>query len=120
MSIIFNALPEFLGALAAAATIGGVTGVVRQFRPRSRRVPASFVPPAPSAEPGVDPSKPTARRVTLLGTVTNSGEPVQLTTTRPAGTTITYQTGGLVETFELTDVPLYDGTFAAEPVNRYQ
>ncbi|MEU0283276.1 hypothetical protein [Streptomyces sp. NPDC006195] len=61
-----------------------------------------------------------AKRYTLLGTSTDDGSPVQLTSTRPPGTVVTWLTGGYRERFELTDVQLYDGTFAAEPVDRYE
>ncbi|WP_216353435.1 hypothetical protein [Streptomyces sp. JHA26] len=50
------------------------------------------------------------RRYTLLRT------PGQYETTRPAGTVITRQVDGQPQYFELTDVPLGDGTFAAEPL----
>ncbi|MFE7779229.1 hypothetical protein ACFU5O_36250 [Streptomyces sp. NPDC057445] len=62
---------------------------------------------------------PQLRRYTLLGTVTADGSPAQVTSTRPAGTIITYRVSDCAERFELTDFLLYDGTFAAEPLDRY-
>jgi hypothetical protein len=45
---------------------------------------------------------------------------MQLTSTRPPGTVITRLIRGHAERFELTDVQLYNGTFAAEPLDRYE
>ncbi|MFD3700067.1 hypothetical protein ACFWUZ_28760 [Streptomyces sp. NPDC058646] len=53
------------------------------------------------------------RRYTLLRT---SG-PGRYDTTRPGGTVITHHVDGRTQRFELTDVPLGDGTYAAEPVD---
>lgn len=65
---------------------------------------------------GVDLAK--ARRYTLLDTVTGDGLPVQVTTTRPMGMLITQTLNGRQRWFELTNVRLHDGTFAAEPIDR--
>ncbi|MFJ6000465.1 hypothetical protein [Streptomyces sp. NPDC092370] len=51
--------------------------------------------------------------------MTTDGTPVQFTSTRAAGTTIIRVFDGRPEQFELTSVRLYDGTYAAEPVDRY-
>lgn len=59
------------------------------------------------------------RRYTLLGTTTADGVPAQLLSTKPAGTLVTHRVDGRDERFELTDTMLYDGTYAAEPVDRY-
>ncbi|MFF2438857.1 hypothetical protein ACFVU4_32680 [Streptomyces sp. NPDC058107] len=61
----------------------------------------------------------TLRRYTLLGITTGDGTPTHLLSTRPAGSIVAHQVDGRTERFELTDVPLYDGTFAAEPLDRY-
>jgi hypothetical protein len=37
----------------------------------------------------------------------------------PAGTVITRQVDGCIERFELTEVLRYDGTHAAEPLDRH-
>jgi hypothetical protein len=44
---------------------------------------------------------------------------VQITSTRPVGAVITHVVGGRTGRFELTGVRLYDGTYAAEPLDRY-
>ncbi|SCF61305.1 hypothetical protein GA0115260_100293 [Streptomyces sp. MnatMP-M27] len=59
-----------------------------------------------------------ARRYTLLDTVTDNGLPIQVTTTRPVGTLIAQTLNGQEQRFELTNVRLHDGTFAAEPIDR--
>ncbi|MGW1534429.1 hypothetical protein [Streptomyces aureus] len=50
--------------------------------------------------------------------MTDAGHPLQITTTRLAGTVITQNVGGQERRFELTTALLYDGTFAAEPSDR--
>ncbi|MFC9288045.1 hypothetical protein [Streptomyces sp. NPDC057052] len=113
MNVFFDALPEFLGALGATA----MTGLGALIARKLRGTRSALMPPA---APAVDLSKPTARRFTLLETTHISGKTVQITTTRPAGTVITYRFDDRTERFELTDIPLHDGTFAAEPVGRYR
>ncbi|MDQ0710565.1 hypothetical protein QFZ55_000017 [Streptomyces luteogriseus] len=51
--------------------------------------------------------------------MTADGQPMQVTSTRPAGTVITRQVDGRIERFELTEVLRYDGTHAAEPLDRH-
>ncbi|WP_405438486.1 hypothetical protein OG373_13785 [Streptomyces avidinii] len=55
----------------------------------------------------------TLRRYTLLRTC----GPGQYDTTRPSGTVITHHIDGRTQRFELTDVALGDGTYAAEPID---
>ncbi|MBL1120476.1 hypothetical protein JK364_50530 [Streptomyces sp. 110] len=43
---------------------------------------------------------------------------VPVTTTRPVGTLIAQTLNGQEQWFELTNVRLHDGTFAAEPIDR--
>ncbi|MFF8681141.1 hypothetical protein ACF07F_24815 [Streptomyces sp. NPDC015237] len=113
MNVFTEALPEFLGALGAAMAVGLATFIARKLRgTRPALMP-------PSGPPG-DQSAPAARRFTLLETTQDNGGTVQITTTRPAGTVITYRSDDLIERFELTDIPLHDGSFAAEPVDRYR
>ncbi|MCF1593364.1 hypothetical protein [Streptomyces muensis] len=95
MSLLVDSLPEFLGALGATGVAGGVVWFFR-WRRKNR-----------------------ARSYTVLNTVGTNGNPVQHLTTRPPGTVITLEVNGRRERFELTDVRLPDGTFAAEPVDRY-
>ncbi|MFB6825514.1 hypothetical protein ACFCXA_28480 [Streptomyces virginiae] len=94
MNILLEALPEFLGGLGTAAVIVAVTRVVRR-----RNV-------------GV-------RRYTLLSTVGADGNPLHHFSTLPTGTVISRDTGGQRERFQLTGAVLADGTYAAEPVDRY-
>ncbi|MFI8203590.1 hypothetical protein [Streptomyces sp. NPDC085937] len=51
--------------------------------------------------------------------MTADGSPLQFSSTRPAGSTVTRVRDGRVDRFQLTDVPLHDGTFAAEPTHWY-
>ncbi|MEU9413306.1 hypothetical protein AB0E08_47515, partial [Streptomyces sp. NPDC048281] len=60
------------------------------------------------------------RRYTLLGTADRKGEPIQAMSTRPAGSVLLWPAGSRPERFELIDVRLHDGTFAAEPVGRFE
>lgn len=97
MSLILDSLPEFFGALGSACVAaGGAWGIRWAVRRRDARL----------------------RRYTLLGTVAADGNPVQHTTTHPAGASVTVNVNGAQEAFELTDVQLEDGTYAAEPVHR--
>ncbi|MCL7429824.1 hypothetical protein [Streptomyces sp. YS415] len=112
MNMFFDALPEFLGALGAAVAMGLGALIARTLR-------GTRPAPMPLAGPTVDQSKLAARRFTLLETTHISGETVQITTTRPAGTVITYRSDDHAERFELTDIPLGDGTYVAEPLDRY-
>jgi hypothetical protein len=57
------------------------------------------------------------RRYTLLRTTGPDGIPAQYATTRPTGTVIACRVNGHPQRFELTDVPLADGTFVAEPLD---
>ncbi|MER6611184.1 hypothetical protein ABT282_36230 [Streptomyces sp. NPDC000927] len=126
MDILTDALPEFLGALGSAGAVGTVMWCFRAWRRRARGPATGPAPTSPTGEFIGDQAAPadqrnaTARRYTLLGTLTEDGSPIQLTSTRPAGTVIVWPIGDSRERFELTDVQLYDGTFAAEPVNRYE
>ncbi|MGW6839124.1 hypothetical protein ACWGCI_37740 [Streptomyces sp. NPDC054949] len=94
MNIFLEALPEFFGGLGTAAVIVGVTRVVRR------------------RNAGV-------RKYTLLSTVDADGNPVHHLSTRPTGTVISRDIAGRRERFQLTAALLPDGTFAAEPVDRY-
>ncbi|MCZ4101105.1 hypothetical protein [Streptomyces sp. H39-C1] len=58
------------------------------------------------------------RRYTLLAP-RRPRHPGQLISTRPAGTVLAHVVGGRAERFVLTNAVLYDGIFAAEPLDRY-
>ncbi|WP_326655975.1 hypothetical protein [Streptomyces anthocyanicus] len=60
---------------------------------------------------------PRVRHFILLRTEGVDGTPVRYETTRPAGTKITPWVDGRQRLFELTDVQLEDGTYAAEPLD---
>ncbi|MER5757715.1 hypothetical protein [Streptomyces sp. NPDC002082] len=116
MNALFAAsLPELLGGLGAAIIVGLAPWATRRWRDRRTVSPA----PAPLAIPGDTRVPEQVRRYTLLGTLTPDGSPAQITSTRPARTAIIYRGGGQAERFELTDALLYDGTYAAEPLDRY-
>ncbi|MEV5950359.1 hypothetical protein [Streptomyces sp. NPDC051993] len=99
-------LPALLGTLTAAiALVGAVLGWLRARR--AAQLAASTAPLKPPRR---------LRRYTLLRTTGPDGTPVHYTTTRPPGSVITHQVGGHPLDFELTDLPLGDGTYAAEPL----
>ncbi|MBA6436594.1 hypothetical protein [Streptomyces sp. GMR22] len=130
MHLLLDALPEFLGALGSAAVIGMLLRCGRRVRRLTHHGTGTAASPHVgggtragtdagaygSERRGTDLAK--ARRYTLLDTVTDNGLPVQVTTTRPVGTLIAQTLNGEEQRFELTNVRLHDGTFAAEPIGR--
>ncbi|MFE5614086.1 hypothetical protein [Streptomyces sp. NPDC056524] len=106
--LITSSLAELLGGLAGILLLA-VAGRARLRRRAARRV-------APAEIRDVR----QARTYTLPGTLAPDGCPVKVISTRPAGT-ILYHSGPVGrEKFELTDFVLSDGTYAAEPLSRYQ
>ncbi|MGI5397770.1 hypothetical protein [Streptomyces sp. CA-251251] len=99
LNLLGTALGPWLLVVLLAAAAAGV-GLYR----RSRATP---------------PEPPRVRRFTLLRTEDADGTPVRFETTRPAGTRITPWIDGRQRLYELTDVPLEDGTYAAEPLDRF-
>ncbi|MZD20281.1 MULTISPECIES: hypothetical protein [Streptomyces] len=87
-------LAEFLGGLAVIVVVAVVSWMIRQRRQ------------------GV-------RRYTMLNSVDADGNPVLHVTTRRAGTVIRRDVGRGPERFELTSKPMGDGTYVAEPLDRY-
>lgn len=65
------------------------------------------------------PEPPRVRHFTLLRTEGADGTPVRYETTRPPGTKITPWVDGRQRLYELTDVQLEDGTYAAEPLDHF-
>ncbi|MFD7498979.1 hypothetical protein ACFV8T_43065 [Streptomyces sp. NPDC059832] len=125
MDILTEALPEFLGALGSAGAVGTVMWCFRAWRRRARGPATGPAPTSPSESIGDQATSAaqrnaTVRRYTLLGTLTEDGSPIQLASTRTAGAVIVWPVGDRQERFEFTDVQLYDGTFAAEPTDRYE
>ncbi|MFI6864430.1 hypothetical protein ACIBKZ_31835 [Streptomyces sp. NPDC050421] len=57
------------------------------------------------------------RRFSLLGTTGADGSLRHHETTRAPGSVVTLRFGDLSQRFELTDSPLSDGTYAAEPLD---
>ncbi|MFF4763348.1 hypothetical protein [Streptomyces sp. NPDC001292] len=107
MSLLTDALPGLLSATGAAGVVALASAARRRLL--SRRPRTTQRPGTAAALEG-----PRAlRRYTLLRTA----GPDQYETTRPTGTVITHQVDGRPQRFELTDVPLGDGTFAAEPLD---
>ncbi|MFE3830573.1 hypothetical protein [Streptomyces sp. NPDC059092] len=123
MDILIAALPELVGALGSAAIASTVMWCFRARRRQRARTSAATTLTSPEfpaqAQSTFGTPRAKAKRYTLLGTSGDCG-PVQLTSTRPPGTVVTWLISGHRERFELTDVPLCDGTFAAEPVDRYE
>ncbi|MFI1285154.1 hypothetical protein ACH4U5_31095 [Streptomyces sp. NPDC020858] len=106
-ALLTDILSGALIATCSTALLAAATAAPRRLRDRRtarRQVPA---PAAPSEGARM------LRRYTLLRT---SG-PGQYDTTRPGGTVITHHIDGRTQRFELTDVPLGDGTYAAEPID---
>ncbi|MFC7841925.1 hypothetical protein [Streptomyces sp. NPDC057382] len=103
MSLLIDAVPDLLSAIGAAALIALASAAWRRL---SIRRAAACAAPEESR---------TLRHYTLLRTVGPDGAPRQYETTRPPGTVITHRVDGRPQRFELTDIPLGDGTFAAEP-----
>lgn len=87
-------LAEFLGGIAVIIVMAAVTWLIRRRRH------------------GV-------RRYTLLNSPDADGNPVLHVTTRRAGTVIRRDVGSGPERFELTGTPMGDGTYVAEPLDRY-
>ncbi|MFG2557210.1 hypothetical protein [Streptomyces sp. NPDC048581] len=111
MNLIGETLPQVIGGLVVAALLGGVSWAAHQVRPRrtARSLPVTVPRPA---HPGL-------RTYALLGTMASDGRPVRRDTTWPPGTVITATVDGRAQRFQLTDASLYDGTFAAEPLDRH-
>lgn len=96
MSMIQEVLPEFLGALGAAIALSGGTRIGRLFRRGHVDVHVPVVGSAGEGvrdQPEADIAKATLRRYTLLGTMTADGQPVQVTSTRPAARSSPRPTG---------------------------
>ncbi|MEU6557783.1 hypothetical protein ABZ915_47410 [Streptomyces sp. NPDC046915] len=94
VTIFRDAVPEFVGGLAVVIVLAVVGWYVKRRRN-------------------------TLRRYTLLNSVDADGNPVLHVTTRRPGTVVTRDAGRGPERFELTDVELPDGTYVAEPMDRY-
>ncbi|MFI1285208.1 hypothetical protein ACH4U5_31390 [Streptomyces sp. NPDC020858] len=104
---VFNgSLGEFLGGLALAALLA-----LLAWGRRRRAIP----PDGPGAGAARQ-----ARRYTLIGTRAPGGHPVQIISTRPVGTVVKHRGPAGPEDFELTNAVLFDGTYAAEPLDRYR
>ncbi|RPF24724.1 hypothetical protein [Streptomyces sp. TLI_185] len=94
MNILAATVPNFLGGLAVLIVGSALTWVLAR---RANR----------------------PRRYTLLNSAAPDGSPIVHLTTRRAGTIIRRDVGRGPERFELTNVQLPDGTYAAEPIDRY-
>jgi hypothetical protein len=94
MSLFAATLPNFLGGLAVLLVGSVLTWALAR---RANR----------------------PRQYTLLNSAAPDGSPVVHLTTRRAGTIIRRDVGRGPERFKLTNVQLADGTYAAEPIDRY-
>ncbi|MFF0448097.1 hypothetical protein ACFYT4_17090 [Streptomyces sp. NPDC004609] len=118
MNVFVESLPELIGALGSAGAVGIVVWCARRWRRSRDRPDPAVLEQRARSELVTD--YQTVRRYTLLGTTGRDGGPIQVISTRPVGTFLIWPVGRQQERFELTDVRLYDGTFAAEPVDRYE
>ncbi|MFI8265577.1 hypothetical protein [Streptomyces sp. NPDC085665] len=105
-NVLNDSLAQLVGGLALALVLAGWAWIWRRHR----------VPP-PQGQPTLPRQ---ARRYTLLDTLGEDGQPQHLVSTRPAGTIVTRNAESGPERFELTDAVLPDGSYAAEPLHRFQ
>ncbi|GAA2651411.1 hypothetical protein GCM10010425_75680 [Streptomyces spororaveus] len=61
----------------------------------------------------------TPRTYTAISTLGADGRPAHFITAQPVGAVVIQQFGTRPERFLLTDVQLADGSFVAEPLDRY-
>ncbi|MCW8216105.1 MULTISPECIES: hypothetical protein [Streptomyces] len=99
MSAFFD---KFLIPIAVGLVVTGLAAVATRLYRRRRTTPT---PPR------------VLRRFSLLGTADAGGTPLYYETTRAPGSVVTRRVGSLPQRFELTDAPLGDGTYAAEPLD---
>ncbi|MFI1285212.1 hypothetical protein ACH4U5_31410 [Streptomyces sp. NPDC020858] len=108
--VITGSVGELLGGLALVLVLA-LTAWTRRRRMATR----------PDTPPDGGPAAARhARRYTLLGTRAADGHPEQVVSSRPAGTVVSQRGPGRRQRFELTDAILADGTYAAEPLDRYR
>ncbi|MFE4547949.1 hypothetical protein [Streptomyces sp. NPDC056785] len=119
MKIFVESLPELFGALGSAGVLGALAWCCGLWR---RSHGSRHACAAPEAIPRweLDAQCRAIRKYTLLGTASGDGGAVQVMSTRLAGAILVWPVGDRQERFELTDVQLFDGSFAAEPVDRYE
>ncbi|MFJ5049285.1 hypothetical protein [Streptomyces sp. NPDC088719] len=104
----FIDVPGLVSSIVGAGVLAGVTATWRWMRVRDTGEGEAGTPVGGARS---------LRRYTLLRTTGAHGSPEQYETTWPTGTVITHRVDGLhPRRFELTDVPLGDGTYAAEPL----
>ncbi|CCA59008.1 hypothetical protein SVEN_5722 [Streptomyces venezuelae ATCC 10712] len=109
--VITGSIAELLGGCAVFVTVALVSGARRRRGARRSTAPGG----------GGAATRP-ARTYTLIGTRAPDGHVVQLASSRPAGTVITWPepASDRRQRFELTDAVLSDGTYAAEPLDWYR
>ncbi|MEU2232609.1 hypothetical protein [Streptomyces vietnamensis] len=109
--VITGSIAELLGGCAVVVAVALVA--------RTRRRRGARRGTAPGGDGAA--TRP-ARTYTLIGTRAPDGHVVQLASSRPAGTVITWQepASDRQQRFELTDAVLSDGTYAAEPLDWYR
>nr|WP_239105773.1 hypothetical protein [Streptomyces sp. SID8014] len=88
--------------IAVGLVVAGLATAARSLYRRRRTIPT---PPR------------VLRRFSLLGTTGTDGTPLHYETTRAPGSVVIRRIGSLSQRFELTDAPLGDGTYAAEPLD---
>ncbi|MFJ8828106.1 hypothetical protein ACIREE_41095 [Streptomyces sp. NPDC102467] len=107
----FIDLPGLVSTLIGSAVLTGAGAAGRRLLSRRARAAEGVETTAPLEAPRM------LRRYTLLRATGPDGIPAQYATTRPTGSVIVQRVNGHPQRFELTDVPLADGTFVAEPLD---
>ena len=106
-----SAITEILTGLGSGLAVAIIVAGARCLARRARSVQQ------PSQQPASLNAARMLRRYTLLRTANVDGTSKQYVTTRPPGKVITCRVEGHPRRFELTDAPLGDGTYAAEPLD---
>lgn len=105
-------ITEILTRLASGLMVTAIAAMARWLIQR-RRTTQQPVRSAPLEQPRM------LRHYTFLRTTDRDGRPARYETALPTGTVITHRAGdGSPQRFKLTDVPMGDGTYAAEPLDR--
>ncbi|WP_328663296.1 hypothetical protein [Streptomyces sp. NBC_00328] len=112
MNVVSETLPHVIGGLVVAALLGTVSWITHRVRFRRTPKPTSITAPT-AVQAGL-------RTYALLGTTDSLGRAMLRDTTRPVGSIVVVTIDGRVQRFQLTDAPLYGGTFAAEPLDEHQ
>ncbi|WP_043183265.1 hypothetical protein [Streptomyces sp. NRRL F-5123] len=128
LNVFSESVPHVIAGVIVAVLLGVCAWTARRVhirwgtetqepkrRPASERQPdGNPQPPTPAA--GTAPDRPVHRTYTLLTTKSSSGGPERIVSPLPAGTTVVHLIDGETTRFVLTDTPLFDGSYLAEPI----